>query len=80
MIILCLVIASLPDDQNTIIVKQKANDYAVEFVHHIRMKLDGRESIADKKYTIAEHVNWMIETARHPDNLAVLYEGWAPWV
>lgn len=44
------------------------------------MKLEGHEVQSSKQQTVAEHVDWMIKEARNPDNLAVLYEGWAPWV
>lgn len=46
----------------------------------IRMKLEGRDPDPTKRCTVAEQVDWMIREARNPDNLAVLYEGWTPWV
>lgn len=46
----------------------------------IRMKLEGRDPDPIRRFTVAEQVDWMIREARNPDNLAVLYEGWAAWV
>lgn len=44
------------------------------------MKLEGRDPDPNRPCTTAEQVDWMIREARNVDNLAVLYEGWAPWV
>lgn len=44
------------------------------------MKLEGRDPDPTKRFTIQEQVDWMIREAMDPDNLAVLYEGWTPWI
>lgn len=49
-------------------------------LNRIQMKLDGHELLSNTQFSVAEQVDWMINEARHPDNLSVLYEGWAPWV
>ncbi|XP_055371499.1 serine/threonine-protein kinase Smg1 [Condylostylus longicornis] len=60
--------------------EQKRNAYGVSVWRRIRMKLEGRDPDPNRRQTIAEQVDWMIREARNPDNLAVLYEGWTPWV
>lgn len=44
------------------------------------MKLEGRDPDPNRRCGTSEQVNWMIQTAMDPNNLAVLYEGWTPWV
>lgn len=60
--------------------EQKRNAVAVAVWRRIRAKLEGRDPDAGRRSTVPEQVAWMIEEARSVDNLAVLYEGWAPWV
>uniref|UniRef100_A0A336KF63 CSON000458 protein n=1 Tax=Culicoides sonorensis TaxID=179676 RepID=A0A336KF63_CULSO len=60
--------------------EQKRNAYAVSVWRRIRMKLEGRDRDPNKRQTLQEQVDWMIREAISPDNLAVLYEGWTPWV
>lgn len=60
--------------------EQKRNAYAVSVWRRIRMKLEGRDRDPNKRQTLQEQVDWMIREAMNPDNLAVLYEGWTPWV
>lgn len=60
--------------------EQKRNAYAVSVWRRIRMKLEGRDPDPNRRQTIPEQVDWMIREATNPDNLAVLYEGWTPWV
>lgn len=60
--------------------EQKRNAYAVSVWRRVRMKLEGRDPDPNRPCTTAEQVDWMIREARNVDNLAVLYEGWAPWV
>lgn len=60
--------------------EQKRNAYAVSVWRRIRMKLEGRDPDPNRRCSVAEQVDWMIREARNVDNLAVLYEGWAPWV
>lgn len=58
----------------------KQNSYAVSVWRRIRMKLEGRDPDPSKRATIPEQVDWMIKEATNVDNLAVLYEGWTPWI
>lgn len=60
--------------------EQKRNAYAVSVWRRIRMKLEGRDRDPNRRQTVHEQVDWMIREAMNPDNLAVLYEGWTPWV
>lgn len=60
--------------------EQKRNAYAVSVWRRIRMKLEGRDPDPTRRYSSAEQVDWMIREAMDPNNLAVLYEGWTPWV
>lgn len=46
----------------------------------IRMKLEGRDPDPTRRYTTTEQVDWMIREAMDQNNLAVLYEGWTPWI
>lgn len=46
----------------------------------IRMKLEGRDPDPIRRHSTAEQVDWMIREAIDQNNLAVLYEGWTPWV
>lgn len=61
-------------------IEQKRNAYAVSVWRRIRMKLEGRDPDPTRRYSTAEQVDWMIREATDPNNLAVLYEGWTPWV
>ncbi|XP_067639367.1 serine/threonine-protein kinase Smg1 [Eurosta solidaginis] len=60
--------------------EQKRNAYAVSVWKRVRMKLEGRDPDLNRRCTIAEQVDYIIREAMNPDNLAVLYEGWTPWV
>lgn len=60
--------------------QQKRNAYAMSVWRRTRMKLEGRDPDPNRRSTISEHVDWMIREAMDPNNLAVLYEGWTPWV
>lgn len=60
--------------------EQKRNAYAVSVWRRIRMKLEGRDPDPTRRYSTAEQVDWMIREATDQNNLAVLYEGWTPWV
>lgn len=44
------------------------------------MKLEGRDPDNNQRSTVAEQVDYIIREATNPDHLAVLYEGWTPWV
>ena len=58
----------------------KQNSYAVTVWRRVRMKLEGRDPDSTKRMTVEDQVDWMIKEATNRDNLAVLYEGWTPWV
>ncbi|KAH8396306.1 hypothetical protein KR222_007688, partial [Zaprionus bogoriensis] len=60
--------------------EQKRNAYGVSVWKKIRMKLEGRDPDSNQRSTVAEQVDYVIREATNPDNLAVLYEGWTPWV
>ncbi|XP_050541278.1 serine/threonine-protein kinase SMG1 [Daktulosphaira vitifoliae] len=70
----------LPRDPHTGKVVQKCNAYAVSVWRRVRMKLEGRDPDVGRRSTITEQVNWVINEATSIDNLALLYEGWTPWV
>lgn len=59
---------------------EQKNSYAVSVWKKIRMKLEGRDPDIHHRQTVTEQVDWIIKEATNPDNLAVLYEGWTPWV
>ncbi|KAK3583612.1 hypothetical protein CHS0354_039435 [Potamilus streckersoni] len=59
---------------------QERNSYAVGVWRRVKMKLDGRDPDPNKRLSAAEQVDYVIKEATHLDNLAVLYEGWTPWV
>lgn len=58
----------------------KQNSYAVSVWRRVMMKLEGRDPDPAKRVTVEEQVDWMIKEATNLDNLALLYEGWTPWV
>ncbi|XP_061496586.1 serine/threonine-protein kinase Smg1 [Anopheles gambiae] len=60
--------------------EQKRNAYAVSVWRRIRMKLEGRDPDPGRRCGVSDQVGWMIDEAMDPNNLAVLYEGWTPWV
>ncbi|KAG7209878.1 hypothetical protein KM043_011480 [Ampulex compressa] len=59
---------------------QERNAYALNVWRRVRMKLEGRDPHPTRKYTTAEQVEYVIREAQSTDNLALLYEGWTPWV
>ncbi|KAK7113677.1 hypothetical protein V1264_012925 [Littorina saxatilis] len=59
---------------------QERNSYAVGVWRRVKMKLDGRDPDPSKRLLVAEQVDYVIKEARSLDNLALLYEGWTPWV
>ncbi|TDG41571.1 hypothetical protein AWZ03_012009 [Drosophila navojoa] len=60
--------------------EQKRNAYGVSVWKKIRMKLEGRDPDSNQRASVAEQVDYVLREATNPDNLAVLYEGWTPWV
>lgn len=59
---------------------QERNAYALNVWRRVRMKLEGRDPQPIRKYSTAEQVEYVIREALSNDNLALLYEGWTPWV
>lgn len=59
---------------------QQRNAYAVGVWRRIKMKLEGRDPDPGRKYSPQEQVDHVIREATSLDNLALLYEGWTPWV
>ncbi|KAK0173761.1 hypothetical protein PV328_006909 [Microctonus aethiopoides] len=59
---------------------QERNVYALNVWRRVRMKLEGHDPNPSRKYTTAEQVEYVIREAQSSDNLALLYEGWTPWV
>ncbi|XP_054706809.1 serine/threonine-protein kinase SMG1-like [Uloborus diversus] len=59
---------------------QERNTYATNVWKRVKTKLDGRDPDPNKKSSIVEQVDFVIKEATNLENLAVLYEGWTPWV
>ncbi|XP_078691237.1 serine/threonine-protein kinase SMG1-like isoform X6 [Branchiostoma floridae x Branchiostoma belcheri] len=59
---------------------QERNSYAVSVWRRVKAKLDGRDIDASRRMPIAEQVDFVIKEATSTENLALLYEGWTPWV
>ncbi|KAJ8319497.1 hypothetical protein KUTeg_004588 [Tegillarca granosa] len=59
---------------------QERNSYAVSVWRRVKMKLDGRDPDPGKRLSVAEQVDFVMKEATNMDNLAVLYEGWTPWI
>ncbi|KAK3930101.1 Serine/threonine-protein kinase SMG1 [Frankliniella fusca] len=59
---------------------QERNAYAMSVWRRVRMKLEGRDPDSARRSTVAEQVDFIISEATNLDNLALLYEGWTPWV
>ncbi|CAN8005347.1 unnamed protein product [Ixodes hexagonus] len=59
---------------------QERNSYAVGVWKRVKMKLDGRDPDSGKRSSVAEQVEYVIGEATRLENLALLYEGWTPWV
>uniref|UniRef100_A0A1B6JFZ8 FATC domain-containing protein n=1 Tax=Homalodisca liturata TaxID=320908 RepID=A0A1B6JFZ8_9HEMI len=63
---------------------QERNAYALGVWRRVRLRLEGMDPDMDadgsRRYTVQEQVDWAINEATSLDNLALLYEGWTPWV
>ncbi|XP_056647970.1 serine/threonine-protein kinase SMG1 isoform X1 [Diorhabda sublineata] len=59
---------------------QQRNAYAVNVWRRVKMKLEGRDPDPGRKSSVQEQVEYVIHEATNLDNLALLYEGWTPWV
>ena len=53
---------------------------AASIWHRVRLKLEGRDPHPHQQLTVEQQVDAVIEEATNLDNLALLYEGWTPWV
>ncbi|KAK5642068.1 hypothetical protein RI129_008235 [Pyrocoelia pectoralis] len=70
----------LPVKQDSIAKGQQRNAYAMGVWRRVRLKLEGRDPDPGRKYTNQEQVDYIIREASSLDNLALMYEGWTPWV
>jgi len=58
--------------------EQERNSHALSMLRRVRCRLEGR--VGEARLGVAEQVEAMIRQATSVDQLAMLYEGWAPWV
>ncbi|KAF5303932.1 hypothetical protein FQA39_LY01717 [Lamprigera yunnana] len=70
----------LPVKQESTSKGQQRNAYAMGVWRRVRLKLEGRDPDPGRKYTNQEQVDYIIREASSLDNLALMYEGWTPWV
>eukprot|EP00985_Skeletonema_marinoi_P025478 scaffold18791_cov123-Skeletonema_marinoi.AAC.4 len=61
------------DDENR-------NDAAARAISKITNKLQGYEDSSSFDKSVAGQVKLLINEARDPDNLALMFGGWAPWL
>lgn len=60
---------------------ENRNDAADRAIAKIHEKLEGYEDGTSGEHkTIAGQVKLLINEARDPDNLSVMFSGWAPWM
>ncbi|XP_043241225.1 serine/threonine-protein kinase SMG1-like [Amphibalanus amphitrite] len=59
---------------------QGCNQYALAVWRRVRQKLEGRDPDPNRTATVEEQVDFTIREATSTTNLALLYEGWTPWV
>lgn len=59
---------------------QERNAYAMSVWRRVKYKLEGRDPDPNIRSTEKQQVDWTIMEATNVDNLALLYEGWTPWV
>jgi hypothetical protein len=61
---------------------QERNAYAVNMLRRVRNKLDGKVDVTDrdKRLSVADQVQSVIDQATSPDNLAAMFEGWTAWI
>lgn len=75
--------------------REERSTYALAVLRRVRYKLDGRDTcsltrmltegdrslpVEGKGLSVSEHVDRIITEAIAPDNLALMYEGWAAWI
>ncbi|KAB0796118.1 hypothetical protein PPYR_10179 [Photinus pyralis] len=70
----------MPAKQDSVAKGQQRNAYAMGVWRRVRLKLEGRDPDPGRKYTNQEQVDYIIREASSLDNLALMYEGWTPWV
>jgi ataxia telangiectasia mutated family protein len=57
------------------------NDQATHIIAKIQQKLQGyEEATSGEQQGIGGQIQLLINQARDPENLAVMFPGWAPWV
>lgn len=59
---------------------QERNVYAMSVWRRVKFKLEGRDPDPNVRLSEKLQVDWTISEATNLDNLALLYEGWTPWV
>jgi len=64
--------------------KQPKNPHALAMLRRVKCKLEGRDRWPgrerESRQSVPEQVDSLIRQATSLDQLALLYEGWAPWV
>ncbi len=61
-------------------VEHRGNEPAAQAIARIHEKLQGYEDgTAGEQQSIESQVQLLINSARDPNNLCVMFEGWAPW-
>lgn len=61
--------------------KSNQNDGAIKTINKIKQKLDGYEDSAfGDQQGVEGQVQLLINSARDPNLLAEMYEGWGPWI
>ena len=71
----------LVDDSSQFRANETENDAANRAISKISEKLQGyEEGTRGEKQSVEGQVQLLINSARDPDNLCRLYEGWAPWL
>ena len=48
-------------------------------LHELDQLKEGQEKGAVVPLDVKQHVSWMIQQATSPENLCLMYEGWAAW-
>ena len=64
---------NIEDDENR-------NDAAARAISKITNKLQGYEDSSSFDKSVAGQVKLLINEARDPDNLSLMYGGWSPWL
>lgn len=69
-----------PQHQQQKNLTEEKNQFAMNALRRVRLKLEGREPDALKRSSVAEQVDFIIHEATSLDNLALMYEGWTAWI